>query len=220
MHYLVLDLEMCKVPRHYRSKKYKYANEIIQVGAVLMDEDFNVIGTISQYVHPEFGVIDHYITELTGIQSGHVKKAPRLKDVLIHMTDWVGEREYQVYAWSSSDYCQLQHEITSKELEDERIASFMEPDRWIDYQEVFGTRFEFSKAVSLSEALMYCDIDIEGRLHDGLSDACNTAQLIKKLETSPEFVLYNYDNDLEREPEPLNFSMGSLFAGLCLSFGS
>ena len=38
MNYLVIDLEMCKVPKHYRSKKYKYANEIIQVGAVSLGE--------------------------------------------------------------------------------------------------------------------------------------------------------------------------------------
>ena len=34
MNYLVIDLEMCKVPRDYRSKGYKYANETIQIGAV------------------------------------------------------------------------------------------------------------------------------------------------------------------------------------------
>lgn len=33
MNYLVIDLEMCKVPRDYRSKRYKYANETIQIGA-------------------------------------------------------------------------------------------------------------------------------------------------------------------------------------------
>ena len=44
MNYLVIDLEMCKVPRDYRSKRYKYANETIQIGAVLLDEEFKRIG--------------------------------------------------------------------------------------------------------------------------------------------------------------------------------
>ena len=39
MNYLVIDLEMCKVPKNYRGKNYKYASEIIQVGAVLLDEE-------------------------------------------------------------------------------------------------------------------------------------------------------------------------------------
>lgn len=58
MFYLVIDLEMCKVPRNYRSRSYKYANETIQIGAVLLDKEFKRIGTLSQYVHPEYGVID------------------------------------------------------------------------------------------------------------------------------------------------------------------
>lgn len=52
MNYLVIDLEMCNVPRDYRSRSYKYANETIQIGAVLLDEEFKRIGTLSQYVHP------------------------------------------------------------------------------------------------------------------------------------------------------------------------
>ena len=31
MNYLVIDLEMCKVPKDYRNKNYKYASEIIQM---------------------------------------------------------------------------------------------------------------------------------------------------------------------------------------------
>ena len=51
MNYLVIDLEMCRVPKLYRSK-YKYANETIQIGAVLLDDEFKRIATLCQYVHP------------------------------------------------------------------------------------------------------------------------------------------------------------------------
>lgn len=217
MNYLVIDLEMCKVPKHYRNKKYKYANEIIQVGAVLLDEEYEIIGRINQYVHPEYGVIDHFISDFTGIQNNQVKHAPCLKEVLLYMVDWLGDREYKVYAWSDSDYSQLQHEILCKEISDAKIENFMDPERWIDYQAEFGSRFEFSRAISLEEALMYCDIDVEGRLHDGLDDAANTAKLIKTLELNQNFVLCQCDIDYRTDSEPLSFSMGNLFAGLNLS---
>lgn len=71
MNYLVIDLEMCNVPRDYRSRSYKYANETIQIGAVLLDEEFKRIGTLSQYVHPEHGVIDPFIQNLTGMGCEH-----------------------------------------------------------------------------------------------------------------------------------------------------
>ena len=51
MFHLVLDLEMCRVPKHYRSKAYKYANEIIQIGAVLLDEEFEIIGKLNQLIY-------------------------------------------------------------------------------------------------------------------------------------------------------------------------
>lgn len=117
MNYLVIDLEMCNVPRDYRSRSYKYANETIQIGAVLLDEEFKRIGTLSQYVHPEHGVIDPFIQNLTGIRNSQVKKAPRIEEALLHMIDWIGDREYKVYAWSGSDRAQLLHEI--KELDTE-----------------------------------------------------------------------------------------------------
>lgn len=40
MYNLIIDLEMCNVPRDYRQRSYKYANETIQIGAVLLDENF------------------------------------------------------------------------------------------------------------------------------------------------------------------------------------
>ena len=73
MNYLVIDLEMCNVPRDYRSRSYKYANETIPIGAVLLDEEFKRIGTLSQYVHLEHGVIDPFIQNLTRIRNSQVK---------------------------------------------------------------------------------------------------------------------------------------------------
>ena len=68
MHYLVIDLEMCRVKKLYR-KTYKYASEIIQIGAVLLDEGFNRIATICEYVNPEYGVLDNFIESMTGIKN-------------------------------------------------------------------------------------------------------------------------------------------------------
>ena len=216
MNYLVIDLEMCKVPRHYRSSKYKYSQEIIQAGAVLLDEEYEVIGKINQYVRPIYGVLDHFITNMTGIHGNQLRNAPELKEVLVHMLDWIGDRDYKVYAWSNSDHMQLQHEIISKEICDSRIDSFMEADRWVDYQDVFGKRFDFSRAISLEEALISCNIDVDGHLHNGLDDAMNTAAIIRKLELDREFELYAYNTDQEDQGETLHFCLGDLFSKLDL----
>ena len=113
----------------------------------------------SQFVHPEHGVIDYFIENLTGIKNGQVKHAPRLQEALLHMLNWIGDREYKVYAWSGSDRAQILHEIKAKNIVDEKIASFMEESRWVDYQDIFMMRYEMSRKMSLEEALGRADID-------------------------------------------------------------
>lgn len=54
-------------------------------------------------------MIDYFIENLTGIKNSQVKKAPKLDEALIHMIDWLGERDYKIYAWSESDRNQLLH---------------------------------------------------------------------------------------------------------------
>ena len=217
MFYLVIDLEMCKVPRDYRSKSYRYANETIQIGAVLLDDSFKRIGTLCQYVHPEHGVIDYFIENLTGIKNSQVKKAPKLDEALIHMIDWLGERDYKIYAWSESDRNQLLHEIKAKNMTDERIYAFMKAENWIDYQDVFTKRFELSRQLSLEEALGRAEIEPEGKFHDGLDDAVNTAYLIEKLELNPEYQLVSYEMP-DKPSERLCSTLGEFFTGLDLNF--
>lgn len=213
MNYLVIDLEMCNVPRDYRSRSYKYANETIQIGAVLLDEEFKRIGTLSQYVHPEHGVIDPFIQNLTGIRNSQVKKVPRIEEALLHMIDWIGDREYKVYAWSGSDRAQLFHEIKAKKICDERILDFVCEARWIDYQDVFVKRFGIERKIGLEEALGRVEIEPEGRLHDGLDDAVNTGYLIEKLKMNPEYKLVSYEMP-EQEQGHLSCMLGELFTGL------
>lgn len=59
-YYVVIDLEMCRVPKTQR-KHYRNKQEIIQIGAALMDSDLNVIDTYSEYVKPEYGILDNFI---------------------------------------------------------------------------------------------------------------------------------------------------------------
>lgn len=217
MYKLVIDLEMCNVPRDYRRRSYKYANETIQIGAVLLDENFRRISTLCQYVHPQYGVIDHFIESLTGIKNSQIKHAPSIEEALLHMLDWLGDREYKIYAWSESDRDQIVHEIRAKKITDERILAFAEADNWIDYQAVFIKRYHFTRQPGLEEALERAEIEPEGRFHDGLDDAVNTGYLIEKLELNPEYQLVSYEMS-EKPAEHLCSTLGELFAGLNLNF--
>lgn len=161
-----------------------------------MDKEFKRIGALSQYIHPEHGVIDPFIQKLTGITNGQVRNAPKLQEALLHMIDWIGEREYKIYAWSESDRSQILHEIKAKKIKDARIDTFMDESNWVDYQEVFIKRYKLLRQIGLQEALGRAEIEPEGKFHDGLNDAVNTGKLIEKLELNPEYQLINYEVDI------------------------
>lgn len=75
MIYAVLDLETTGTSSE---------DEIIQVGLVLMDEEFNVFQTLNSFVRPS-GPIPAFITQLTGIDDAMVADAPEPDDLLLEM---------------------------------------------------------------------------------------------------------------------------------------
>ena len=52
--YVCLDLEMSEVTSKQRRYICGLRNEIIQIGAVMLDEKYKIIGKFSNYVKPSF----------------------------------------------------------------------------------------------------------------------------------------------------------------------
>ncbi len=210
--YVVIDVEMCKVQKSYGWKDYHYANEIIQIGAVMMNENYEMIGEFSSYVHPQYGKIDHFIENLTGIREADIRNAPSLEDVLRSMLLWIGNREVIFYSWSDTDYYQIHGEILEKGYGKDEMKRFLDIENWIDYQKVLNERFSLNRRLSLSDALTMAELDPEGRAHDGLVDAYNTARMIAKAELHPEYK-FTIEKLREKESTPLSVSLGSLLEG-------
>ncbi|MBE5837509.1 3'-5' exonuclease [Butyrivibrio sp.] len=216
MKYAVVDLEMCYVPKGYRKFGYKYRQETIQIGAVLLDEDYEVIDEFNTYVKPEYGCIDSFIENLTGISQNDVADAPCFEDALEMFLDWLPADDVRCVSWSNSDPKQIIHEAFEKGIQDERLEIIFA--NWIDCQKTFGQKMDRKKSYSLEEALFISNIAPEGRAHDGLVDAANTAVLFTKLETDPDYRLNEYYEAARKEDiDHLSFSMGDLFDGIVLA---
>lgn len=87
--YAVVDLEMCKVPYGAKKSKYHWKHETIQIGAVLLNESLEIIDMFSTYVLPQFGFIDTYISNLTGISIANVRNAPNMENALQKFVNWL-----------------------------------------------------------------------------------------------------------------------------------
>ena len=213
--YAVVDLEMCKVPYGAKKSKYQWKHETIQIGAVLLNESLEIIDKFSTYVFPQFGFIDTYINNLTGISRANVRNAPIMEKALQEFMNWIPNGA-KVVSWSRNDELQIRHEIEAKDICIEGLDVIL--DNWIDCQKTFGEKMDSAKCYKLSEALVAADIMYEDGAHDGLVDAYNTALLFAKMEREPQLVLNPYyQNAISSDEEASSgFTIGNLFAGVDL----
>lgn len=187
--FVIIDLEMCNVQKGSPRKTFGWKNELIQIGAVLLDENYEICDTFMSYVHPEFGSVDLFIENLTGITRDDVRCAPSAEKALQSFSDWIPEGAVLV-SWSENDKIQIQKELLGKQIQNEKLESLLET--WLDCQKEFGKIMESGKNYKLSEALIIADIDWADGEHDALIDAQNTALLFAKMETEPDFELSPY----------------------------
>ena len=76
MNHIMIDLEMNKIDKQQRGD-IKLSSELIEIGAVKMDDQFEVIDQYQTYVAPDYGAMDHRIIALTGITDDKLVGAPR-----------------------------------------------------------------------------------------------------------------------------------------------
>ena len=178
MNYVIVDFEMNPVAARYKEEKKICVSEIIEIGAVIMDEAFLVLGEFKTLVKPEFNdIIFKKYETLTGISTQMVCGAPTFATAYEMFVNWCESygSDYEVYAWSENDYKQLTAEM--------KLKHYAKPDkmrpleRWFDFQKEYTEKLGLERIMSLEKALYYAGITFEGRMHDALYDAKNTAEL-------------------------------------------
>lgn len=212
--YVVVDLEMCRVPSGRRTDKFHWKNETIQIGAILLDENLEVVDDFVTYVAPQYGFIDDYINKLTGISRGDLVNAPSFKEALTKFVEWI-PHDSKVVSWSDNDKRQICREIEAKDVIISRMEDILE--EWIDCQKIFGDRMNSTRCYKLSEALVAADITYEDGAHDGKVDAYNAALLFAKMKREPELRLNTYyQQAISEENSRLSFTLGNIFSELDL----
>ena len=151
-----------------------------------MNESYTILDEFKTYVRPEYGMIDPFIEQLTGISQADVDTAPTTEEVLRAFATWLPEDAY-VVSWSENDAVQLERELDAKKIDLPELDWYL--DEWIDCQAMFGERMNSMRNYKLSEALNIAQIPFESGEHDALVDARNTALLFAKMETEDELQL-------------------------------
>ncbi len=212
MNYIIVDLEMNPVAKEYKREREISKMEIIEIGAVIMDEQFLVLGEFKTLVKPMFNseIYRRYET-LTGISTQMVSSAPAFTTAYEMFVNWCESygSEYEVYAWSDTDYHQIVAELEQKNYQDEDKKRIL--DHWYDFQKEYTEKLGLERIMSLEKALNYAGIEFEGRMHDALWDAKNTAELfaIVRNEDRCNVVLKSVMEVLR--PKKVSGSLGEMF---------
>ncbi|GEM_PF-6976927 len=182
-----IDLEMNMVAQKNTELRAKLPHEIIEIGAVKIDEHFQVVDRFCSYVRPRYNTKIHWsVAKLTGIKAETLRDADYLEQVLPRFVSWLGEGTVLMYAWSDSDHAQIERECGYKQLwTPETRQAF---SHWTDFQKVFTKSVGYRNAISLSKAVEYMGLGFDGIKHDALSDAENCARLLILMQNEKEYL--------------------------------
>ena len=212
MKYIVVDFEMNPVAKEYKEEKQISKMEIIEIGAVIMDESFLILGEFKTLVKPMFNseIYKKYAT-LTGISTQMVAGAPTFTTAYEMFVNWCESYgdEYEIYAWSENDSLQLLAEMEQKKYRNEAKKKIL--NHWYDFQKEYTEKLGLERIMSLEKALDYAGLSFEGQMHDALCDARNTAELfaIVRNEERCNVVLKTVMEALR--PKKVESSLGDLF---------
>lgn len=202
MNYIVLDLEWNTPERGWKlvNEPFVFRNEIIQFGAVKVDENLNELDTYCQYVKPQYYYrINKHITELTDITTEMVSTGRDFKTVCQEFLDWCGE-DYAFVTWSGTDKTVLEDNMAIHEMDESVLSVFYDAQIMFDDQITQADR-----NYALNYAMWKLDITDQAKLcHDALNDALNTVAVLRELDMSEGMEGYEVDwwpEDEEDEDE-------------------
>lgn len=184
MNYIVLDLEFNQ-PYNFRSGKRTVLDpqlpfEIIQIGAVKMDDSFNITEKFNYFIKPQVYHRIHPIVEkLTGITLDKLKNGDNFLGAYRSFTNFIGTEEAVLCSWGIDDIKSLFRNILYHKCDQTQITK-----KYLNIQG-FATKylnFEAGNSIGLKSAVELLNIPEESQYHDALNDAYYTAlvfQLVK-----------------------------------------
>jgi inhibitor of KinA sporulation pathway (predicted exonuclease) len=91
-------------------------SEIIEIGAVRLNHDFEEVGRFNKFVRPEVRpILSNFCKRLTSIKQYNVKTANVFSVVMKEFEDWILESsDYKIYSWGGYDKNQILREVTRK----------------------------------------------------------------------------------------------------------
>lgn len=185
MNYIILDLEWDST---YYPKLKRFINQILQIGAVKLDNKFNVIDTFEVTVKSDISKkVTGRFAKLTGITTEIMLSGVPFETAVERYNQWVGE-DTVTMTWSNSDlYTILENEDNILKNTRFKIEKYLDLQKFVQ-GEMRLSGYEDKNQVSLEAAAEILNIktdDID--FHTAKDDSLVCAYLLKKCYNKPRF---------------------------------
>ena len=172
MEYIIFDLEATCWEE--RSNKM---NEIIEIGAVRLDNWLNIAITFSEFVRPTVNSkLSDFCTLFTGISQKDVDNAGLFDEVMNNFETWIlsSGKKAKLISWGYYDKKQIIEESAAKNYSG-KIIELLENNH-ISLKHEFA-RMRKERSCGMKKALEKLNLYIEGNHHRGLDDAKNITKI-------------------------------------------
>ena len=170
--YIIFDLEATCWNKSDGNK----ISEIIEIGAVKLDENAKQIDTFQTFVKPTKNpILSEFCIELTSIKQDDVNSAPYFAEAIHNFENWISNEicDTALISWGYYDKKQLIKECEEKNYHGEIINLL---------NSHFSLKHDFAKMkvikpCGMKKALEILRIPLDGTHHRGIDDALNISKI-------------------------------------------
>ena len=178
MHYIILDMEWDGA---YHKQHKRFINQILQIGAVKLDEKFNIVDIFDVTIKSSISKrVSKRFVELTGITKDMMLDGISLSQAVRAYNNWIGDDTVTI-TWSNSDlYTIAENEKFLLENQKFKIDKYLDLQKFIE-GELRLLGHELKSQISLSNAAELLGITTDNYdLHTAKDDSLLCAALLKK----------------------------------------
>ncbi len=198
MDYIIFDMEW---NQPVSKKSYPYtkigsilSNEIIQIGAYKLDDNFEIKSSFIRFIRPQFyKKINRNVLKITEIDEEKVLEGDDFIEAFEDFKKWCGN-DFCFFTWGMDDASVIRQNIKFYSLSADWIK------KWYNLQLIFSKEvFKNSNQRSLASAMEHYGIEKseEKKLHDALNDAYYTALVFQRLDIKEGLKNYTSPSDYD-----------------------
>lgn len=182
MEYIIFDLEFNQGFDRTLNKTIsneKCPFEIIQIGAIKLDANFNIIDTFNSYIKPTiYKDIHPFIGQMTGIKMSDIKDAKTFPFIYKEFKKFIKGNDPILCVWGTGDLKELYRNIYYHDLPSKTL-----PKLYINIQHHASIYFNnpSGKSIGLQNAISILGLKEEKSYHNALNDAYYTAQVFMRI---------------------------------------